>query len=255
MSTTDGRSSVNGVQVERDATDTPVRVAYVQPHLTVKVTRPKERFVMSFPHLIVREVIAFEVLSIVVILMSLFLGAPLEEIASAVKTPNPAKAPWYFLGLQELLHYYPPIVSGVLIPALVVVALVAVPYVRININQAPLSVIPAGGVRLATAALVAAASLLWLVDAGAAETAPLLRRVAWAFPEAVALDLYIPTLLVWAVPFALTFARGESRLTAFLRSRGLPFWVMTWFTALATTLTVIGTLFRGQSWAFVLPWG
>ena len=51
--------------------------------------------------------------------------APLEELANPLQTPNPAKAPWYFLGLQELLHYFPPVVAGVLIPALVVLALIA----------------------------------------------------------------------------------------------------------------------------------
>ena len=52
-----------------------------------------------------------------------------------MQTPNPAKAPWYFLGLQELLHYFPPVVAGVLIPDLVViVALIVIPYFNINVE-------------------------------------------------------------------------------------------------------------------------
>ena len=49
-------------------------------------------------------------------------------------TPNPAKAPWYFLGLQEMLHYFPPVVAGVLVPGLVVMALIVIPYFNINIE-------------------------------------------------------------------------------------------------------------------------
>ena len=68
------------------------------------------------PHVILREAIAFQLLTIVLVLMALFWDAPLEQLANPFLTPNPAKAPWYFLGLQELLHYFPPIVAGVLIP-------------------------------------------------------------------------------------------------------------------------------------------
>jgi len=58
----------------------------------------------------------------------------LEELANPMHTPNPAKAPWYFLGLQELLHYFPPVVAGVLIPGLVVMALIIIPYFNINVE-------------------------------------------------------------------------------------------------------------------------
>ena len=68
------------------------------------------------------------------VLLSLFWDAPLEGLADPMQTPNPAKAPWYFLGLQELLHYFPPVVGGVLIPTLVVLALIVIPYFGINIE-------------------------------------------------------------------------------------------------------------------------
>ncbi len=68
--------------------------------------------------------------------MSLFWDAPLEGLADPMQTPNPAKAPWYFLGLQELLHYFPPVVGGVLIPTLVVIALIVIPYFNVNVEAA-----------------------------------------------------------------------------------------------------------------------
>ena len=77
-------------------------------------------------------------LAIVLVLISLFFNAPLEGLADPSHTPNPAKAPWYFLGLQELLHYFPPVVAGVLVPTLVVLALIVIPYFNINIEAAGL---------------------------------------------------------------------------------------------------------------------
>ncbi len=81
-----------------------------------------------------RAAIAVEMLASVLVLISLFFNAPLEGLADPSHTPNPAKAPWYFLGLQELLHYFPPVVAGVLVPTLVVLALIVIPYFNINIE-------------------------------------------------------------------------------------------------------------------------
>ena len=72
------------------------------------------------------------------VLVALVWDAPLEQLANPLLTPNPAKAPWYFLGLQELLHYFPPLVAGIVIPTLVVVALVVIPYFNINVQGDPL---------------------------------------------------------------------------------------------------------------------
>lgn len=63
---------------------------------------------------------------------SILVDAPLEEIANPTITPNPAKAPWYFLGLQELLVYFDPWLAGVVLPTLIVIGLIAIPYIDIN---------------------------------------------------------------------------------------------------------------------------
>ena len=96
---------------------------------SLQVEKEPEDTVMTYPHLFVREVIAAMVLIIFIIVISLFFDAPLEELANPSKTPNPAKSPWYFLALQELLHYFSPFVAGVLIPTLVVIGLIVVPYI------------------------------------------------------------------------------------------------------------------------------
>ena len=89
---------------------------------------------MTYPEVLLRAAVAVEVLLIALVLLSLLWDAPLEGLADPMQTPNPAKAPWYFLGLQELLHYFPPVVGGVLIPTMVVLALIVIPYFGINIQ-------------------------------------------------------------------------------------------------------------------------
>jgi cytochrome b-561 len=84
--------------------------------------------VFAWPHLLYREILVALGVVIVLHAASLLFMAPLEEMADPTRTPNPAKAPWYFLGLQELVHYSA-FVGGVLVPGLVVVALLALPYV------------------------------------------------------------------------------------------------------------------------------
>ena len=70
-------------------------------------------------------------------LFSTFINAPLRELANPNLTPNPSKAPWYFLGLQELLRYFHPMVAGITIPTFILVGLAAVPYVDRNPSNKP----------------------------------------------------------------------------------------------------------------------
>jgi quinol-cytochrome oxidoreductase complex cytochrome b subunit len=131
--------------------------------------------VFSWPHLVVRhQVVALAVCALVLAIGVAF-DAPLRELANPNLTPEPSKAPWYFVGLQELLAHFDPLVAGVLVPGVLVAALVALPYVDRNPSRRPAD-----------------------------------RRVALGI-----------------------------------------FWAL--FIALAV-LTVIGALFRGPGWAFVLPW-
>ncbi|MBW3539010.1 MAG: hypothetical protein KY476_01955 [Planctomycetes bacterium] len=88
--------------------------------------------VLVWPDLVYTELICMVVLSVVLVAWGIVLQAPLEEPASAVKTPNPSKAPWYFLGLQEMLVYYDPWLAGVVFPSLILVGLMAIPYIDFN---------------------------------------------------------------------------------------------------------------------------
>ena len=217
-----------------DPLATPRRVALVRPDRRPAVRTTDEKYVMTFPNLIVREVILFQLVVIALALAAIFFDAPLEGIANPLETPNPAKAPWYFLGLQELLHYFPPVVAGVLMPLLVVVALVVIPYARINQTAGPLWA-GAGSQRA-----------LWLAGATGAVIALFSAFKCW--------PIVIPTA---AISLAMFAARGGETAGAFRRAIAkvtLPEWIMVWFAVVATILTVIGTFFRGPGWSFVWPW-
>ena len=88
--------------------------------------------VLVWPDLVYIEMICMVALTAILILWGIGLKAPLEEAASAVKTPNPSKAPWYFLGLQEMLVYFDPWMAGVVLPSLVVFGLMAIPFLDFN---------------------------------------------------------------------------------------------------------------------------
>lgn len=90
--------------------------------------------VLVWPDLVYTEMICMIALSALLIFWAIWLQAPLEEPASSVKTPNPSKAPWYFLGLQEMLVYYDPWMAGVVLPSLIIVGLMAIPYIDFNKN-------------------------------------------------------------------------------------------------------------------------
>lgn len=88
--------------------------------------------VLVWPDLVYTEMICMVALTAVLVVWGVVLQAPLEEPASAVKTPNPSKAPWYFLGLQEMLVYYDPWMAGVVLPSIILVGLMALPYIDFN---------------------------------------------------------------------------------------------------------------------------
>jgi hypothetical protein len=221
-----------------DARKDPVRLVVAQGDQRPPVDVADEPMVMTFPHLLVRELVAMLALSIGLVVIALFFDAPLEELANPEKTPNPAKAPWYFLGLQELLHYYPPLVSGVLLPGLVVFALAIVPYVEINLQRPSMW----GGSGRARKL-----GWLWVV-------AGVLTALFWVTGAHPVWPVMGP---LWAVAAAMSLPAVAPRsawVARWISDRSVAFWVFLWFLLVASTLTVVGVFFRGPGWGFVLPW-
>ncbi len=86
----------------------------------------------TWPYLVRKEFLAAIIVTIILLVWSIALNAPLEDPSDPSVTPNPAKAPWYFLGLQEMLVYFDPWIAGVIFPSLIVMGLMAMPYIDIN---------------------------------------------------------------------------------------------------------------------------
>jgi len=85
-----------------------------------------------WPDLVYTELLCMVIGTIILVLWGLAFHAPIEEAANPARTPNPSKAPWYFLGLQEMLVYYDPWLAGVVFPSLIIGGLCAIPYIDTN---------------------------------------------------------------------------------------------------------------------------
>ena len=223
--------------MDSNARKSPTRVVFVTRRTSAQVKVADEEQVQTYPEVLFRAVVAIEVLAIALVGIALVFNAPLEGIADPSHTPNPAKAPWYFLGLQEMLHYFPPVVAGVLVPTLVVIALIVIPYFNINIE----------------------AEGLFLKDRK--------RRVLIFYLSAAALSVFllafdvyvalVPTLIVAGFMILAVESSPESTsaFRRYLAGRPLSYWIMTWFLFELIVLTAVGTFFRGPGWSWVLPWG
>ena len=91
-----------------------------------------EQKVHVWPYLLRVELFAALIVTVILMVWSITLNAPLEEPANPNLTMNPSKAPWYFLGLQEMLVYFDPWIAGVVMPTLIIVGLIAIPYIDTN---------------------------------------------------------------------------------------------------------------------------
>ena len=222
--------------VDSDARKTPRRIAFITKRTSPQVRVKDEDRVMTYPEVFFRATVAIETLAIALVITALLWDAPLEGLADPMHTPNPAKAPWYFLGLQEMLHYFPPVVAGVLVPGLVVMALIIIPYFNINIEAEGMWVKDKAR-RLRIFGIVVVLFCIFLA----------------VFHVWVAL---VPTLIMAALMYVAAQTDPQSA-TGFRQSlvrRPLSFWIMTWFLFELLVLTVVGTFFRGPGWSWVLPW-
>lgn len=111
-------------------------LAVVKQEAITRVERPLEDSVFVWPHLLVREFFAAAALTLVITLLSLQINAPLNAPADPNSTPVVTKAPWYFLGLQEILHYMQPNSAGVMVPGMTLLALAVLPYIDRNPSRA-----------------------------------------------------------------------------------------------------------------------
>jgi hypothetical protein len=241
-------------ELQSDVRKNPRRIAFLTRRSSPQVRPQDDSRVMTYPTALIRFVIALEIGFLVLVWWSLIANAPLEGIADPMHTPNPAKAPWYFLGLQELLHYFPPVVAGVLIPGLVIAALIVIPYFNINIEGRSIWAKPEHR-RWVILGVPVFAVVIFVLFA-----VPQLAHGDGALPWVDRfLDLVMPIVptvivggaLLWSSRFSPQSPRPFQR---WLTGRPLSFWIMTWFMVELILLTAVGTFFRGPGWTWVVPW-
>jgi hypothetical protein len=130
-----------------------LRMAVINDERIARGEPPMEKLgeekVLTWPDLVYTELICMVIFTFALVIWAYFLKAPLEAPASTAKIPNPSKAPWYFLGLQEMLVYFDPWMAGVVLPSMIIVGLIAIPYIDYNtkgngyytFNQRPFAII------------------------------------------------------------------------------------------------------------------
>ena len=219
---------------------------------------PGER-VHVWPHLVSIELVGALIYLLALSLMSILIRAPLVDLANPEVTPNPAKAPWYFLGLQELLLHMHPALAGVIVPRRCLDScLAAIPYIdRTERGPASGSATPKGIPITKFSAVYTAVWIVGLVlfdeflpaGEGAHGISPLLEL--YGAPAEVGI-IFVPLVFMTFIPWSLAVIvkRRWNANTAGDYDRAL----YSFFLASFVVLTIVGTAFRGHSMQLMWPW-
>jgi len=201
------------------------------------------------PHLLLREYVVMLVVIASVLVIAILFGAPLGEPANAGVSPNPAKAPWYFLGFQELLLHFHPLFAVFIVPLLIAVAVISVPFLKYDSEQSGTWFLSAAGRRIAIVAATTAllATPLWIladefvVGPGGwlPNSSPLVSNGLLPFI----------TLLAGIVAF---YAVLRKKFAASMNEAVQALFVL--FVVSFAVLTATGVWFRGSGMALVWPW-
>lgn len=210
------------------------------------VGKGPEDTVMSWPHLLIMEVLAVLGTTVLLLFWSLAINAPLREFANPDVTENPAKAAWYFMQLQEILLHMHPALAGVIIPVVMVIVLMALPYIDRSREDIGIWFASKKGRKIALFSTVY--TTIWLIG-------------LILFDEYIRVRSLIQEPEIWPgwlIPLAVIF--GLSALLYFLLRRWRPTtreMLIGFFTAFVVTyilLTIVGLFFRGLGMHLTLPW-
>lgn len=235
--------------------------ANLNPQTGPKAARPQQQdLVFTWPHLVSIEAIQAIVMTLAFVIMSILVNAPLTGLADPETTPNPSKAPWYFLGLQELLLHMHPGLAGVIVPSVVLILLAAIPYV--DRRRKGTAVWFNGKLGLRIFWFSSAYTTLWLlalivVDEwlhipgveGSHGIQPLLTQ-GLGLPNWIGMVL-VPSLFMVYIPWLLVELVKRRYSTD---TRDIMIALYTFFFISFWVLTIIGTGFRGEDMALMWPW-
>ncbi len=213
--------------------------------------------VMVWPSLVVVEAVSAVVFLGILTLLSLLVNAPLLERANPNQTPNPSKAPWYFLNLQEMLLHMDPGLAGVIIPSLTLLALAAIPY----IDRSPLGVGILGTSSKGRKIIGFTAAFTTVVLVGMVMLDEITERgTQFGIGKALQESLNAPEWVGGIVLSTLIIVIGIAVLVAIIKAvfrpttRELILALYTGFFVTYWVLAFIGTSFRGPGQSLMWPW-
>ena len=215
---------------------------------TPMVDKGPDDTVFSFPKLLLWEIILFLGVTLAILLFSLFKQAPLDEIANPMVTTDPAKAPWYFVGLQELLEHMHPMLAGIFIPGILVIFLIALPYIDHSRSNVGVWFTSPRGKRITS--WTALYTLIVMPAYIVLDNIFTLREVLRDFtPTWVAQGLLPGLILLFLVclPLLVIWRKKASR-------REIMIALFTVMIVSAFVFTLSGFLFRGPGFKLFLPW-
>ena len=218
------------------------------PGSTPMVDKGPEDTVFSFPIVLLWEIILVFGVSLGLILFSLIKQAPLDELANPMVTTDPAKAPWYFIGLQELLEHMHPTLAGIVIPTLLVLFLIALPYMDHSWARPGIWFSSGRGKRITilTASYTLIIMPTYIVLDNIFPLRELLRDLAPAWVSQWVLPGGILIALV-SIPLWVLRLKGADRHEYMLA-------LFTVMIVSAVVFTVSGFLFRGPGFKLYPPW-
>ena len=235
----------------KNNTKTYSLVQVVRGAPTTMADKGPDNTVFAFPVVAIIELLITLGMSALLLFISMFKNAPLEELANPMVTTDPAKAPWYFMGLQELLEHMHPTVAGVLIPTVAVLFLIAIPYLdnsRVNAGKW------FGGAREKRVVLFTAIyAMIVMIAYVLADNAFPLREVLRDVVPSMVAQAVVPALIIAAlsaIPALFVWRTSGKQLN--MRLILLALFTMLFFSAVV--LTVTGFLFRGPGFKLSMPW-
>ena len=260
-------------------------LAFVKQDSVVRVDKRIEDTAMVWPHLLVIEFIAAMLFTGGLFVIGALVNAPLQDVSNPDHTPNPSKAPWYFLNLQELLLHMNPALAGVIVPTIAIVALMAIPYVDTSRMGVGTYFHSRKGRQIVVFSIVFTIAILYLlVTADALMKASQLAPITFGgfsgvhLPGTTKPGLYLPFFPQGYAAWAdLHLPGGKSFIPDMIIPTGVMLffpvvlvllvkriwhadrreWMIALFTGFITTyllLTFVGTAMRGQGMDLFVPW-
>ena len=229
--------------------------ALVREYGAAKIEREPSNTVLVWPNLLVIEFLCAALLTLGLVLLSAMMNSPLEDHANPDRTPNPSKAPWYFLNLQELLLHMDPSLAGVIVPGIAILLLMTIPYVDNVVGDTGVWFSTPTGRKcalLASAYSVILLPLLILFD-NFVGTKPAVASI----PGVDAAGLTGP-IAGYLIPIVIMVVFPAILVRMMLRfqpsRRDILIGLFTGFVVTYLFLTIVGTAFRGEGMKLFWPW-